>query len=123
MTDPSHLRYTSQHEWIDTTHTPYRIGITAFAAEQLGDIVFVDLPKVGDHVEAGAVAAEIESTKSVGEVYAPVAGRVAAVNQTLSDKPETVNAEPYGAGWVLDVEPEGEPQNLLSAEQYAEIAK
>lgn len=101
---PDDLRYTSEHEWIKVIDaTTIRIGLTDYAQEQLGDIVFVDLPEVDTAVDAGAEFAEVESTKSVSDVYAPVAGRISAVNEELADHPETVNSDPYGAGWLIEI--------------------
>jgi glycine cleavage system H protein len=101
-------RYTDQHEWAlvqgtDDGATVVRVGITDHAQDALGDIVFVQLPEVGDEVAPGAPMGEVESTKSVSDVYAPVAGTVTAVNAALTDAPETVNADPYGAGWLVEI--------------------
>ena len=106
MDVPEDRHYTDQHEWALATVGAVRIGITDYAQDALGDIVFVDvLVKPGDEVEAGQMIAEVESTKSVAEVYAPFPGIVAAVNGDLSDSPETLNADPYGEGWFLAIEP------------------
>lgn len=108
MEIPGDRRYTEAHEWVqvvseDTDGTRVRIGISDFAQDALGDIVYVDLPTVGVEVTQGDTVAEVESTKSVGEVYAPVSGRVAATNEALSVTPELVNEEPYGRGWILEL--------------------
>lgn len=105
MNVPDNLRYTSDHEWVRTEHgAQVRIGITDFAQSALGDVVFVELPPVGREVAAGEALGEVESTKSVSEIYAPVSGRVVAVNEALSDAPEALNAEPYGDGWLCTIE-------------------
>ncbi|WP_029432503.1 glycine cleavage system protein GcvH [Blastococcus sp. URHD0036] len=108
MTVPTDRRYTDQHEWTlvrtgDEGATVVRVGITDHAQDALGDIVFVQLPEVGAELAAGDPMGEVESTKSVSDVYAPVAGVVVAVNDVLGDTPETVNADPYGAGWLVDI--------------------
>lgn len=105
---PSDRRYSPDHEWVqivseDPDGTRVRIGISDFAQDALGDIVFVDLPDVGSEIGAGDTLAEVESTKSVGEVYAAVSGSVVAVNEALVDEPELVNADPYGRGWIAEV--------------------
>ncbi|VEG25503.1 glycine cleavage system protein GcvH [Actinomyces howellii] len=112
------LRYSAEHEWLDSS-TPARVGITAVAADALGEVVFVELPEVGSTVEAGAPCGELESTKSVSDIFSPVTGTVVAVNEALEDEPGTVNADPYGAGWLFAVEVTAEGE-LLSAEEYAE---
>ncbi len=106
MQVPEQLRYTSDHEWADAADAGrVRVGITDYAQDALGDVVFVQLPDVGAAVDAGAVLGEVESTKSVSEIYAPVAGTVVAVNEALRDQPEQLNADPYGAGWLCEIEP------------------
>lgn len=115
-TFPANLRYTAEHEWVDDG-SPATVGITAVAAEALGDVVFVELPAVGSTVEAGAVVGEIESTKSVSELFSPVSGTVVEVNEAAVDDPSVVNADPYGAGWLLKVDVTGTGP-LLSAEEY-----
>ena len=120
MNIPAELRYSREHEWVRVDGSVARIGITDFAQESLGDVVFVQLPEVGLDVIAGASAAEIESTKSVSDVYVPVSGVVQAVNDALDAAPELVNQDPYGAGWLLEVtvvEP-AELDALLDAEAY-----
>jgi len=101
---PQDLRYTAEHEWVRTASDGVvRIGITAFAQEALGDVVFVSLPAVGDTVTAGDSCGEVESTKSVSDVFAPVSGEVVAVNEALESAPELVNTDPYGQGWMYDI--------------------
>jgi glycine cleavage system H protein len=120
MSTPDDRRYTDQHEWAlvqgtDGTSTVVRVGITDHAQDALGDIVFVQLPAVGDEVTPGTPIGEVESTKSVSDVYAPVAGVVAAVNEVLTDTPETVNADPYGAGWLVEISVPGEGGDPIGA--------
>src|ERR1700690_4293423 len=103
MTVPEELRYSSEHEWVRVSGSTARIGITDFAQESLGDVVFVQLPDVGLEIVAGASAAEIESTKSVSDVYVPISGVVRAVNDALVEAPELLNQDPYEAGWILEV--------------------
>jgi len=122
MTDqfPDHLQYTAEHEWIDAAD-PAVVGITATAAEALGDIVYLELPEVGAEVTAGSVIGEVESTKSVSELFSPVTGTVVEVNQAAIEDPAVVNSDPYTDGWLfkVDVTSTGD---LLSAEQYAALA-
>jgi glycine cleavage system H protein len=116
---PEELRFTAEHEWIATSgEGTVRFGITDYAQDSLGDIVFVDLPKVGQTVTAGQPCGEVESTKSVSEIYAPVSGDVVAVNVALSDSPETVNTQPYGDGWMVEVRVSGDPGATLDAAAY-----
>ncbi len=119
-TFPSDLRYTNDHEWLRAQGASWRVGITQFAVDQLGDITLVDLPKEGDTVTKGQRFGTIESVKSVSDLYAPVSGRVVAVNTALKDSPEDVNAEPYGKGWMIEVEPndKGEIDELMDAAAY-----
>jgi glycine cleavage system H protein len=105
MTFPSDLRYTHDHEWLRSAGAAWRVGITQFAVDALGDITLVELPKPGDLVTKGERFGTVESVKSVSELYAPVSGKVVAVNAALKDAPEQVNSEPYGAGWMIEVEP------------------
>mgnify|MGYP000386098862 CR=1 FL=1 len=119
--NPISFRYTVEHEWIEIRGDVARVGITDFAQAALGDIVYVQLPKVGEAVVAGKVCGEVESTKSVSEIYAPVTGTVVAINDSLSNSPETINSDPYGAGWLAKIEVAAAPADLLSAAQYAEI--
>jgi len=117
---PGDLRYTSDHEWVRLESGRAVIGITDFAQEALGDVVFVQLPEVGAVIERGATLGEVESTKSVSEIYAPLSGRVVEVNGELSSKPERLNEDPYGAGWICAIEPAGDgvAEDLLDAEAY-----
>ncbi len=103
MQIPQDLRYSNDHEWAKADDTLVRVGITDYAQDALGDVVFVDLPKVGTDVSVGGVVGEVESTKSVSEIYAPVAGRISAVNESLKNSPELVNSDPYGEGWIYEI--------------------
>lgn len=120
---PAELQYTKEHEWVAETATAgtIRMGITDFAQGALGDIVYVQMPKVGEAVVADKVCGEVESTKSVSEIFSPVTGTVVAVNDSLNSSPELVNSDPYGAGWLAEISISGEPAALLSAAQYGEI--
>ena len=126
MTDhPQDLRYTREHEWLrQESGGPIRVGITAYAQEALGDIVFVTLPEVGTAVRAGEPLGEVESTKSVSDIYAPVSGTVSARNEQLDARPELVNSDPYGEGWMVEIEPEAgggaDGDALLDAAAYEE---
>ncbi len=120
MTEPSSLKYTEEHEWVDVSGDIATVGITAYAADKLGDVVFVDLPSVGSTVAAGTVVGEIESTKSVGELFAPIQGTVDAVNDAVVASPELVNSDPFGEGWLIRVKFTDLPQ-LLSFEQYSAL--
>ncbi len=124
MNVPEDLQYTSDHEWIRTEDNLLRVGITDFAQDALGDVVYVGLPTVGDAVTAGQACGEVESTKSVSEIYAPVSGTVVAINGAVADNPEQVNADPYGGGWMFVIEPVGDAvTGLLDAAAYsAEIS-
>jgi glycine cleavage system H protein len=120
---PEDLKYSAEHEWVRSGNAAIvRIGITAYAADELGDIVFVSLPEVGERVEAGDACGELESTKSVSDLFSPVAGVVAAVNPALEANPETINADPYGDGWLFEVElaDDADLDALLDADAYAE---
>jgi glycine cleavage system H protein len=114
---PAHLHYTVEHEWLDDA-SPATVGITSVAADALGDIVYLELPAVGETITAGAVIGEIESTKSVSELFSPVTGTVAEVNQAAVDDPSLVNSDPFGAGWLLKVDVT-ETGPVLTAEAYA----
>jgi glycine cleavage system H protein len=121
---PADLRYTREHEWAKQEGGRVRVGITAYAQEQLGDVVFVELPKVGAKVTAHQAFGVVESVKAVSDLFAPVSGEVAEVNAELGQKPETVNADPYGKGWMLVVTPSSaakEWEQLLTAAQYEEF--
>ncbi|TMR23111.1 glycine cleavage system protein GcvH [Nonomuraea turkmeniaca] len=118
---PDELSYTKEHEWVaglDDGLT-VTVGITAYAAEALGDVVYVQLPDVGSNVEGGDSVGEVESTKSVSEIYSPVGGEIVEINQAVADDPSLVNSDPYGEGWMFRVRVEGDPRDLLSAEEYA----
>ena len=124
MSVPAELRYTAEHEWVAIEGETATIGITDFAAQALGDVVFVSLPTVGDTVSAGDACGEVESYKSVSELYSPVTGEVTAVNEELNDDPALINAEPYQLGWIFRVRLEAgaEPATgLLSAAEYDEL--
>ncbi|MFG6401842.1 glycine cleavage system protein GcvH [Microbacterium sp. P04] len=113
MTDLDALSYTAEHEWVDASTEVVTVGITDFAADKLGDVVFVDLPAVGTVVAASAVCGEIESTKSVGELYAPLDGEVVEINDAVVDDPSLVNSDPYGAGWLLKLRVEASATDTL----------
>jgi glycine cleavage system H protein len=120
---PDDLKYTTEHEWVRTPGSAdgsVRVGITHFAQDALGDIVYVQLPEVGDDLESGSAVGELESTKSVSDVYAPVSGTVVARNDALEQTPELVNSDPYGDGWLLEIRPAdpAAPESLLSADAY-----
>ncbi|MEU8247612.1 glycine cleavage system protein GcvH [Nonomuraea sp. NPDC048916] len=120
---PDELSYTKEHEWVaglDDGIT-VTVGITAFAAEALGDVVYVQLPEAGTGVAAGDSVGEVESTKSVSEIYSPVGGEIVEVNQALVDDPSLANSDPYGEGWMFRVRVEGAPEDLLSAEEYSAL--
>lgn len=120
---PEDLRYTSDHEWVAPGAGPVKVGITHFAQDALGDIVYVQLPEPGTAVDAGTTFGEVESTKSVSEIYAPISGTIAARNDKLVDKPELINSDPYGAGWLVEIEPSdsGDVPALLDAEAYRQL--
>jgi glycine cleavage system H protein len=117
---PSDRRYLESHEWT-TTDDPIRIGISAFAQDELGDVVFVELPDVGESVTAGETFGVVESIKAVSDLYAPISGEVTAVNEDLFNAPELVNEDPYGDGWMLEIDPDDAAfEDLLSADEYRE---
>jgi glycine cleavage system H protein len=118
---PNELSYTKEHEWVSAASLTFTMGITDYAQAALGDIVYVQLPKVGDSVTSGSVCGEVESTKSVSDIYAPVTGTVTEINDALSNSPETINSDPYGAGWLMKIEVQTAPSDLLTAAQYAEL--
>jgi glycine cleavage system H protein len=122
---PDELRYLESHEWTTTDGDTVRVGVSDFAQDELGDVVFVELPRVGDEVVAGEAFGVVESIKAVSDLYAPVSGEVVAVNEELFDRPELVNEDPYGDGWMLEVDPSdgGDAAGLLDANEYdAQIA-
>lgn len=124
MQFPEDLIYTEEHEWLRPVEgRRFRLGITDYAQDQLGDIVFVELPEIGRALDAGALLAEVESTKSVGEVYAPVAGTVTAVNQAVVDRPEVLNSDPYGDGWLVEMEAAEELPSFLDASAYRALTE
>jgi glycine cleavage system H protein len=126
MNVPDDLRYSAEHEWAKPLDLPsrVRVGITDFAQDALGDVVFVDLPQVGDTVAAGESVGELESTKSVSEMYAPVAGSVAAVNEALADNPGLINEDPYGEGWLLELDiADGALDTLMDAAAYRQLTE
>lgn len=121
MSAPEELRYTEEHEWVATgSDDSVRVGITEYAQNQLGEVVFVDLPEVGKQLSAGEAFGEVESTKSVSELFAPVDGEVVAVNSALADSPELINSDPYGEGWLIEIKV-SDPSSvdaLLDSEGY-----
>ena len=121
---PESLRYTKEHEWVqEISPSKFRIGITDYAQAALGDIVYIQLPKIGAEVLANAVCGEVESTKSVSEIYAPITGKVILVNEKLDTNPEIINADPYGNGWIAEIEisTPSLQEELLSAADYRNI--
>lgn len=126
MNVPEHLRYTKEHEWVDLVReNTIRVGITDYAQDALGDVVFVQAPKLDQALDTHALLAEVESTKSVAEVYAPVAGKVVAVNERLATQPELLNQDPYGDGWFceLEIDDENLISNLLDATAYRQLTE
>jgi glycine cleavage system H protein len=118
---PEELKYTAEHEWVRSGDgESVRVGITDYAQESLGDIVFVQLPEIGAHITAGEPCGELESTKSVSDLYAPVSGTVTSRNEALDGQPELVNSDPYGEGWIFDVTPDdpSEVDALLTSKEY-----
>jgi glycine cleavage system H protein len=126
---PDELRYTAEHEWVrggeadSSSGSSVRVGITDFAQDSLGDIVYVQLPEVGAEVSAGEPLGEVESTKSVSEIYAPISGEVTAINQAVVDDPELINSDPYGEGWLVEIRPAdtGSVTALLDAQGYGQL--
>jgi glycine cleavage system H protein len=119
---PDGLQYTKEHEWVsEISANVFRMGITDYAQGALGDIVYVQLPKVGESVTADKVCGEVESTKSVSEIFAPVSGKIVSINESLGQSPETINSDPYGSGWLAEIQVETAPVCLLSPEQYRQI--
>ena len=123
MNVPEELRYTSDHEWARLEDGRIRIGITDYAQDALGDVVFVQLPAPGTRVEAGASFSEVVSTKSVSDIYAPVAGSVVAANDELADAPQRLNEDPYGAGWICVIQPTSAAdfESLMAPDSYREL--
>jgi glycine cleavage system H protein len=120
MSIPSNLQYTSEHEWVRIDGDTAVVGITQYAADALGDVVYVDLPKAGTTISAGAIVGEAESTKSVGELFAPVSGDIIEANQAVINSPELVNSDPYGAGWLFSVSVSSLGA-LISADEYEDL--
>jgi glycine cleavage system H protein len=119
---PSNLRYTKDHEWVLITGSTVRVGITDYAQDALGDIVFIQLPDAGSQIDAHQGLGEIESTKSVNDVYAPVAGTVVTINDALTSNPELLNTDPYGSGWICEIESSSvNESDLMSAEEYSAL--
>ena len=118
---PEGLQYTKEHEWVSLSGNLYTMGITDFAQSALGDIVYVQLPTVGQSVTAGTVCGEVESTTSVSEIFAPVSGVVTSINASLSNTPESINSDPYGAGWLAVIEVTTIPSDLLDHSQYSAL--
>lgn len=125
MTIPKELRYSEEHEWVKSEDGKVRIGITDFAQHELGDIVFVELPEIGDEFKANEPFGSVESVKTVSELYAPISGKVVEINEELSDTPEYVNESPYEKAWMIVLEPsdKSEIDQLLTADQYEEMTK
>ena len=121
MSNPAELKYTKEHEWVRIEGDVATIGITAYAAEALGEIVYVDLPKVGSQTTNMKICGEIESTKSVGELYAPMDGEVVETNGDLDAAPDTINSDPFGAGWLIKIRYSSLPELLTAAEYEALI--
>ncbi|MFJ4717217.1 glycine cleavage system protein GcvH [Streptomyces sp. NPDC088785] len=123
MSNPQHLRYSKEHEWLSAVEDGVAtVGITEHAANALGDIVFVQLPEVGGTITAGETCGELESTKSVSDLYSPVTGEVVEANQDVVDDPALVNSEPFEGGWLFKVRIAEEPKDLLSADEYTEFS-
>ncbi len=125
MNYPEQLRYSSEHEWVAVDGNRARVGITDYAQDALGDVVYVQLPEVGAVVAAMAACSEVESTKSVSDVYAPVSGTVAEVNESLGDAPERLNQDPYGDGWIfaIDMSDPSELDRLMDATAYRQLVE
>ena len=117
MSVPDDLQYTAEHEWVRLDGDIATVGITQYAADALGDVVYVELPAVGSALTSGAIVGEVESTKSVGELYAPLDGEVVEANQGVVDAPESINSDPYGEGWLVKLRV-SEPPTLLTADEY-----
>ncbi|WP_258360728.1 glycine cleavage system protein GcvH [Moorella sulfitireducens (nom. illeg.)] len=125
MEFPANLYYSKDHEWVEVEGNRARIGITDYAQESLGDIVFVELPQVGDELAAGDSFGVVESVKSASDVYAPIGGKVIAVNEALLDSPQDINADPYGKGWMIELEMSdpAEVEDLMDAGAYQQLVK
>jgi glycine cleavage system H protein len=116
---PKNLKYSKEHEWVDLETK--KIGITHFAQDSLGDVVFVELPEIGTELEVGDTIGVVESVKAVSDIYSPVSGKVIAVNEELLDSPELINQDPYGKGWILEMEITGGENELLDATEYQKV--
>ena len=118
---PEHLKYTKEHEWVELTEHSATIGITHYAQESLGDIVFVELPQIGDTVKMNAELSVVESVKAASEVYAPISGKIIAINEALAQNPALLNEHPYTEGWLVKIEPSDlkELEEVMNAEAYA----
>jgi len=123
MNIPADRQYTAQHEWVQISGNVARVGITDYAQDALGDVVYVEIPEVGAEVDAAAKVSEVESTKSVSDIYAPVAGKIVAVNESLADAPERLNDDPYGEGWICILEPNDPSavESLMDANGYRSL--
>ena len=122
---PDNIRYTKDHEWALPQANSIRAGISDYAQDQLGDVVYVELPKTGDSFQAGEVFGTVESVKAVSELFMPVSGKITGVNTSLTDNPDLVNADPYGAGWMIDIQPDVAqlPETLMTQEAYLNMLK
>ena len=122
---PNDLKYTNDHEWARQQGGTVVVGVTAHAQEALGDVVYVELPRVGDTITAGKQFGVIESTKAVSELYSPLSGKVVKVNDALTDNPQTINSDPYGAGWIIELEPSDSKElaGLMDASAYGDLLK
>jgi glycine cleavage system H protein len=122
---PKDFRYTEEHEWVKVEGANVRVGITDFAQHELGDIVFVELPEVGDEIKADEPFGSVESVKTVSELYAPISGKIVEINEDLNDNPEFVNESPYEKAWMIVIEPSdsSEVEKLMTAEQYENLIK
>ena len=118
---PNQFSYTKEHEWVSSVDSIFTMGITDYAQSALGDIVYVQLPKIGEAVTAGKVCGEVESTKSVSDIYAPVTGTVVEINDGLANSPESINSDPYGTGWLVKIEVSSAPTGLLTSAEYGEL--
>ncbi len=126
MTIPTELRYTAEHEWVAVDGPVASVGITDYAQKALGDVVYVSVPAAGTRVTAGQPCGEVESTKSVSDIYSPVNGEITEVNSEVDEDPGLVNSDPYGAGWLMKVRLDdgaAEPAGLMTADEYAELTK
>ncbi|HHT84233.1 MAG: glycine cleavage system protein GcvH [Bacillota bacterium] len=125
MSYPENLKYTKEHEWVLVENGNARVGITSYAQDQLGDVVFVELPEVGTELKAGAMFATVESVKAVSDVYAPVSGTIVEVNEALNDSPELVNEDPYNDGWmiVIELSDPSELDNLMDSKAYQKMVE